>query len=213
MKLALPLMLLLLVSCATVVNNGNFETPEQLTAPEYKKSISLTVFVKLYDEEGEFYGYGYNPDLTNQFVSTFKASNAFTQVTSLDSICSESYTCLDIPTSKKISMQRHVNIILPSIYAPKDFSTISKVLSLITLGIFPAYYKFEETWEVSMYNNKREQIYSDDTTYEGKTLSAIWLHYRDDKLTSNPKDHYDEFYSRISKQILKNIIFQLKRFP
>jgi len=71
----------------------------------------------------------------------------------------------------------------------------------------------EVNWEVNMYNKKREQIYSDDSSYTGKTLSAVWLHYRDDKLSENTDEHYDELYSRLSKKILKNILFQLKRFP
>lgn len=213
MKSLFLLMIFFFSSCATVVNNSNFDTPETFDSPKYKKSISITVFVKLFDEEGEFYGYGYDEKMTNLMVSTFKQSKAFTSVAALSSTCSESYVCLDIPTSKTVKMQRHINIVMPEKYPTKDYSSFSKVLSAITLGIFPAYYKMNVKWEVNMYNNKREQLYNDDTTYEGKTLSAIWLHYRDDKLNEFTNEHFDEFYARIAKQICKNIIFQLKRFP
>lgn len=213
MKVILLLLLVMFSSCATVVNTSNFDPPQTYSSPKNKKSISITVFVKLYDEDGEFYGYGYQPKLTELMVSEFKASGAFTKVAALSSTCSTSYTCLDIPTSKKIRMQRHVNIIMPDIYPKKDFSIWSKALSVVTLGLFPAYYNMEVQWEVNMYNNRREQLYSDDTTYEGKTMSALWLHLRDDKLAPTADTHYDAFYARISKQICKNIIFQLKRFP
>ena len=214
MKIMLITLLLFITSCATVVNNSNFDTPEEFTAPESKKSISITVFVKLYDEEGEFYGYGYDKELTSVFVQTFKKSRTFTSVAPLMSTCSQSYVCLDIPTSKKVKKQRHVNIVMPMTHPKKKFSTFTKVLNVITLGLFPAFYDMEVNWEVNMYNNKRELLYSDDTQYTGKTMSAVWLHYRDDKLASaNSKAHYGELYKRLSKKILLNILFQLKRFP
>jgi len=139
MKIILLAIMFFTYSCATVVNNGNFETPEQFVGPQYKKSISITIFVKLYNEEGEFYGYGYNEKLTNMFVDTFKKSRTFKKVAPLMSTCSESYVCLDIPTSKKVKMQRHVNIIIPSIHPKKEFNSLTKVISVLTLGIFPAF--------------------------------------------------------------------------
>ena len=101
MRLIYLLLIILLSSCASVVNTSNFDISNKVLPPQNKKSISITVFVKLYDENQEFYGYGYNKKLTNTFVNTFKKSRSFSKVSVFGSTCSESYVCLDIPNEVK----------------------------------------------------------------------------------------------------------------
>lgn len=213
MKYILLTTLLIFVSCATVVKPQNFTLNTVDELPQNKKSLSISVFQKLYNEEGEFYGHGYQSELTEMFVKKFKATNAFSSVSSLTSTCSESYICLDIPTSKKIRKQRHVNIILPKKLAEKTYTWYSQVLSVITLGLFPASYDLKADWEISMVNSKREELYLDDTIYIASAKNSVLNHIGDGQIKNEFESSKADFFDKVAVRIINNIIFQIKRFP
>lgn len=213
MKSVVMVFVLLFTSCATVVKPQNFTLNEIEDLPENKKSLSVTVFQKLYDEEGEFFGYGYRKDLTQMFVREFKKTKAFTKVSVMSSTCSDSYACLDVPTSKKLQRQRHVNIILPKDEISKDYSFFTTALSVVTLGLYPASYDLIAPWEVSMVNKKREELYIDDTVYKAAVKKSVLNQLNEDKIEGRYSVALKDFYKKVAVRVVNNIIFQIKRFP